>query len=174
MGERQIHGFIFENNYIKENNLTKENNYTSEFDAYDSKNIPYQIKIAKYKSGIDMGDIFRNFNKSKDFYLIVAFWFGNKYNIIETHRLFIPYKKWCDLLRFDYYNELKSWIQNVPNSRDYDCQWKNEVKAWKKKFNNMLIKPRFKRDHKNQKRTQCGISNKDFYSYFIREFSIGK
>lgn len=173
MSERQIHGFIFENNYIKENSLIKENNYTAPFDAYDSKNQPYQIKTIKKGSSIDMGDFFINSKKEEDFFLIVSFWDKEKDNIVETHKLFIPCKEWNSLFYFDDKDEMKNWISNkVSNSYEYDEQWKKEREQWKKKFGNRKIALRFKRDHKSQRRIQCAINNSVFYSYFLKEFKV--
>lgn len=45
--ERQIHGFLYENEYIERNLLRKEGNYISEYDAYDVSGVPYQIKLIK-------------------------------------------------------------------------------------------------------------------------------
>lgn len=48
---------------------------------------------------------------------------------------------------------------------------KAQKARWQKETNN-LIRPRFKRDHKNQKRIQCAINNKDFYKYFIPNYGV--
>ena len=173
MNERQAHGFKFEKKYIAENNLTAYEKYTSPFDAYDEKGIDYQIKTIKKGSSIDLGDIFRNANKEKDFYLIVSFWQGEKENIVEINKLYIDHVIWNEYLKFDMYDELKDWIKNkVSNSYDYDLQWRKEVKNWKSLFGKRLIMPRFKRDHKKQRRIQCGITNRVFYSHFVKNFSV--
>lgn len=74
--ERQRHGFDFENFVIKKFNLIKEVKYTAEYDAYTKNNIPVQIKLEKEGSDIELADIFRNYQKSSDFILIVGFWSG--------------------------------------------------------------------------------------------------
>lgn len=170
MAERQKHGFIFEDSIVNKEKLIKSKNYTDAFDAYNNNGTPYQIKTIKYGSSIDLGDIFRNANKDKDFYLIIGFWEGAKDNIIEIYKLFIPYKKWKELLKFDYYDELRSWISSISNDYSYDAQWKKEMNYWKKLFGERKIAIRFKRDHKNQKRIQCAINNTVFYNYFLKEF----
>ena len=57
-----------------------------------------------------------------------------------------------------------------------DALWKQQItllrKEWSEKTPN-LVRPRFKRDHKKQKRVQCAINNKDFYNYFIKRYQIG-
>ena len=40
---------------------------------------------------------------------------------------------------------------------------------WEEQTSN-LIRPRFKRDHKTQKRMQCAINYTDFYNYFIPKY----
>jgi len=173
MAERQQHGFIYQDKYILKNNLTEEKNYTHKNDAYDKNNIPYQIKTIKKNSSIDMGDIFRNANKNEDFYLVVGFWENKKTNIVEEKKLFIDHKKWNSILNFQEYDKLKDWIKNkVSNDRNYDNQWKKEMKIWKEKFGERKINIRFKRDHKKQRRIQCAINNKIFYSYFVKEFEV--
>ena len=170
--ERQKHGFLYEDKYIQENNLIKEDNYTSEYDAYDVDGNCYQIKTIKKGSGIDLGDIFRNANKKNNFFLVVAFWQGSKSNIVKVEKLYIDKNIWNEILDFDKYDELKEWIQSVSNDYSYDNQWKKERLFWKKEFGNRKINIRFKRDHKSQKRIQCSINYKVFYSYFVKEFSV--
>jgi len=169
--ERQKHGFIFEEFIFSELSLTKINEYTAPYDAYDSNNFKYQIKLIKYGNSIDLGDIFRNAEKQDDFFLVIGFWKDKKDNIVEIYRLYIDCKKWKNILSFDYYDELKDWIRNkVSNAYEYDKQWKKEMQYWKEKFGKRHISIRFKRDHKNQRRIQCAINNKEFYSYFLKEF----
>lgn len=48
----------------------------------------------------------------------------------------------------------------------------SDLKAEYKKLTPNLVRPRFKRDHKKQKRIQCAINNKDFYSYFVAKYGI--
>jgi len=173
VAERQYHGFKYEKNYIQKNFLTKEENYTAPFDAYDENGFPFQIKTVKKGSAIELGDIFRNAKKDKDFFLVVSFWEGAKDNIIEEYKLFIPAKKWRSYLEFDKYEELKDWITNkVSNSYEYDKQWKKEVNEWKKLFGSRKIMLRFKRDHKSQRRIQCAINNEIFYSHFLKEYLV--
>ena len=54
-----------------------------------------------------------------------------------------------------------------------DEKWKEGRIAltdkWKEQTTN-LIRPRFKRDHKTQKRMQCAINYSDFYEYFIPKY----
>lgn len=172
--ERQIHGFVFEKQYSNMNNLKIIEGYTSAIDAVDNENFNYQIKCIKIGSSIDLGDIFRNSKKSKDFYLVVGFWKTNKDNIVKVYRLYIDKDKWSKIFEFTYYAELKDWITNkVSNEYSYDKQWKSECSYFKNLWNAKLkrrIQLRFKRDHKKQRRIQCAINKTDFFEYFLKEF----
>ena len=57
-------------------------------------------------------------------------------------------------------------MKQISNDRSDDGKWKEFRKKWNllyKKFNNNpVITLRFKRDHKKQKRIQCGISSSNF------------
>lgn len=171
MSERQIHGLKFEKKIIKEFGLIPFSSYTSEFDAYDESGNAYQIKLIKKGRNIELGDFFRNFNKAQDFYLIVGFWEGNVENIVSFHKIFFSKEGWRNLLLFDFHQELYSWIKNVSNDKSYDAQWKKEYIFWRKLFGKRLIRLRFKRDHKKQKRVQCAIPNKVFFSHFVSKCS---
>ena len=72
----------------------------------------------------------------------------------------------------EYFSEM---LHNITNDKEDDEKWKEMIKTqktrWQKETNN-LIRPRFKRDHKSQKRVQCAINNKDFYNYFIPTYGV--
>ena len=189
--ERQIHGFIFEENQIKERDLTEWKDYiikyplvyghgiyTSTWDAIDENKIgvyyngkPVQIKCIKKGGSVDLGDIFRNANKKENFDLIVGFWEGSKTNIVETYLIEVDYQKWNKLFEWDKYEELRNWITNiVSNDKSYDIQWKNECKFYKNDWGtDRIIQPRFKRDSKKQRRIHCGITYNKFIQYLIEE-----
>lgn len=172
MAERQEHGFVYEQSIIKKYNLKPSIHYIHKDDGYKN-DIPVQIKCIKHKSSIDLGDLWRNGNKSESFYLIIGFWKGKKDNIIEEHILFIDHKKWNKYFEFDHNDEIKHLIKTISNDYSDDDKWKKEVKRLKGLWNttDRVIQPRFKRDHKKQKRIQCAISNKIFYSFFVKEFT---
>lgn len=189
--ERQIHGFIFEENQIKNRNLTEwkkyvnkypstngDGIYTSTWDAIDEnkpgvlyKGKPVQIKCIKKNGSVDLGDIFRNANKKENFDLIVGFWEGSKTNIVETYLIQVDYKKWNKLFEWDKYEELYDWITNiVSNDKSYDLKWKEECLFYKNDWGvKRIIQPRFKRDSKKQKRIQCGITYNKFIEYIIKK-----
>ena len=66
-------------------------------------------------------------------------------------------------------------LNNITNDKKDDEKWRKmmqEQKArWKNETSN-YIRPRFKRDHKTQKRIQCAINYKDFYAYFVPKYRI--
>ena len=66
--------------------------------------------------------------------------------------------------------DFQSLLDNITNSHDDDEKWKAMTKQARKNWQNEtsnLVRPRFKRDHKTQKRIQCAINNGDFYKYFV-------
>lgn len=174
--ERQKHGFIFEEEMINKYNLVKTNNYTSQWDG-EKEGKKYSIKVEKKGSDIELGDIFRNASIDYDFYMIVGFWERTKDNICESYLLKIDGEMWKNLFKdFSYFEEkFRDLLSNITNDISDDLKWKKEITAlraeWKNKTLN-LIRPRFKRDHKKQKRIQCAINNKDFYNYFIKNYEV--
>ena len=173
MSERQVHGFKYEDIIIKKFNLIKEKNYTHKWDAYDKNSLPWQIKCIKQGSSIELGDYSRNSVIDKKFILHIGFWKDKKNNIVEEHNLEIDYKSWNELFKFSYKKDLKLLIEDITNERRDDEKWKKECKRIKQLWNNVdrKIQLRFKRDHKKQKRIQCAINKRDFYSYFIGKYS---
>ena len=174
MAERQIHGFNFEN-YIKQKfNISEcpEGHYTYKWDGI-LNGYPVSIKTEKIGSDIEMASFIRNAENITDFYLIVGFWEKDKNNIVSIETLFIKGDEWHKLFDMSLVNKCQELINTISNNPYDDNKWKTErtilTKAWKESTFN-LIRPRFKRDHKNQKRMQCAINNKDFYSYFIPKY----
>lgn len=167
--ERQIHGFNFENYIINKFNLTKKENYTDKWDA-EFNSIPVSIKTHEISGGIELGDIYRISQINSPFYLIVGFWKNQKDNIVEEHIAYIDDMSWWKSL-FDYelLKDFKTFLDSVSNNSTDDKKWKEGrlalSKKWVEKTPN-IIKPRWKRDHKKQKRIQCAISYSDFISKF--------
>ena len=172
--ERQQHGFLYEQDVMRRFNIIPSTEYTSEWDGF-LNDIPVSIKVEKFGSDIELADYFRNSKKTTNFYLIVGFWEGEKSNIIEEHTLYINGQEWHELFNDEFTYKFRDLLDNITNSYKDDTKWKNSItalrKEWKDKTNN-LIRPRFKRDHKSQKRIQCAINNKDFYTYFIPKYEI--
>lgn len=147
----------------KKHNLRSDEDYTGMWDAFRSDGVPCMIKTFKKGSELPLSDIFINASRDKDFYLIYGLWSGSKSNIVEENVIFIDIEKWKKMFNWGYYGELNNWIKNlVSNNYSYDNTWKSEVKKWKEKWGeDRFIQPRFKRDHKKQRRIQSAVSYKN-------------
>lgn len=172
--ERQNHGFVFEKEMIEKYHIIPSKNYTSIWDG-TLNNIPVSIKLEQYGSDVELADFHRNALNQEDFYLIVGFWDKEKTNIVETHTLFVSGPQWHKMFPIHFIDDFSDMLENITNDREDDEKWKQMIKAqkarWQKETNN-LVRPRFKRDHKSQKRIQCAINNKDFYKYFIPNYGV--
>lgn len=195
MGARQQHGFDYENHVIKKFGLVGSDNYLSKDDAYSiEKNgeiYPIQTKCIKLGSPIDMGSFERNRDKDVDFALVVGFWdrgiIGRE--LVEEHLLTIDVDWWKDLFKAPdgFYKDINAFLKHISNDEKDDMMWTegcNYYKSvwkdswkdyalpfsekWGEVYTRRLIIPRFKRDHKNQKRIQCAIPNELFYKHFLR------
>lgn len=173
-GERQKHGFNFEE-YVKNTFDVipcSEGYYTYKWDGM-LNGYPVSIKTEKLGSDIEMASFTRNAATTEDFYLIVGFWQGEKDNIVSIETLFISGKEWHELFDQNIVQECQEFLDSVTNDPADDEKWKEGRKAlsnkWKEQTEN-LIRPRFKRDHKTQKRMQCAINNKDFYKHFVPKY----
>jgi len=175
--ERQKHGFIYENKIITENNLEKSPSYTNKWDAFEVYNgyrLPVSVKCIKNGSSIEFGDFKRQTEITTDFILYVGFWSENDNNIIEQYKIFIKKETW-----FSYFGDLSiidemlSCMKDISNDIIDDGRWYN----FRQKFSglygvNNVISLRFKRDHKKQKRIQCGITKKNFLNKVVKENKI--
>lgn len=170
MPERQRHGFDFQSQYIKGNNLIPDNNYTGEFDAYTQGGTPVQIKTYKKGMEMEMGDLKRNLHKSQDFLLVSACYTERHQagKIFEEPR--------CQYIRHDEYkncigipenleDEMYSLLGEISNDRKDDARWKEECRNLKSQAGG-IIHPRFKRDHKSQKRIQAAIPKRSLEKFF--------
>ena len=174
VGERQGHGFKFEN-YIK--NLFNiqscpEGHYTYKWDGM-LNGYPVSIKTEQNGSDIEMASFIRNAENTNSFYLIVGFWEGTKDNIVTIETLFIDGNEWHQLFNQSLVQECQNFLYEITNDYSDDEKWKKGCEIlrnrWQTETSN-LIRPRFKRDHKTQKRMQCAINYTDFYNYFIPKY----
>ena len=120
-----------------------------------------------------MASFERNAANTDSFYLIVGFWKDSTDNIITIETLFIEGQEWHQLFDENIANECREFLATITNDYSDDEAWAQGCKELKKKWQNNtpnLIRPRFKRDHKKQKRMQCAINYNDFYSYFIPRY----
>jgi hypothetical protein len=182
-GERQKHGFKYESNVIKKYNLVEIKSYTAEYDGI-YKDIPVQIKCSKQGTSIEMGDYRRNKTKCKDFILAIGLWQTDNTNITHNpndtkfiqkeYFLYVEHSKYTKHL--GYYNDyiehcMYDDFKQITNHVDDDIKWNefcNKYKSLWKQENMMSV--RFRRDHKKQKRIQCGVSWRNFNEWMLKEF----
>lgn len=173
-GERQRHGFDFET-FIKAKFAIEpcdEGHYTYKWDGM-LNDYPVSIKTEQLGSDIEMASFERNATNKDSFYLIVGFWKDSKDNIVTIETLFIEGQEWHQLFDEDIVNECKEFLATITNDYSDDEAWSQGCKTLKKKWQSNtlnLIRPRFKRDHKKQKRMQCAINYNDFYNYFVPRY----
>ncbi len=173
MAARQEHGFKYQEKIIQEKKLRKELKHTHKFDAYEKiKGIEYSvsIKCIKLGSGIDFGDFERQSKVDKDFILYIGFWEGNTNNIVKEYKILIKKEKWNSYFGdLSIITNLKNDLKNISNEKKDDGIWKTYRTKYKKLYGKSTITLKFKRDHKTQKRIQCGISKTNFNKILLEE-----
>jgi hypothetical protein len=165
MSERQSHGKIYQNWQIKRFGL-EDTGYTAKFDAYDST-MPWSIKTSSSTS-IELADMARNARIDEVFMLNVGF---HKSKIVK-HELycFIPPALWKSLMAPNSEELVARWreeFENIPSDRSFNQEWKRIRKRWVAEYGDHIIRPRFKRDSKEQRRIQCAINLKDLRKYIL-------
>lgn len=168
MVERQEHGFLYEKEIIEKNNIIKDDNYTGKWDSYENGK-PVSIKCIKQGSSIDFGDFKRQSEVDKYFILYVGFWYGNKNNIVESYKVLIKKENWVSY--FGDVNIIQSMLtemKEISNERSDDLKWKSYREKYGKLYGDSIIALRFKRDHKKQKRIQCGITYTNFKNVVLK------
>jgi len=173
--ERQGHGFEFEEFVKTKFNISPcpEGHYTYKWDGM-LNGYPVSIKTEAKGSDIELASFVRNASNTDSFYLIVGFWEGAKNNIVAIETLFIDGTEWNKLFDQEIVRACQVFLQEITNDYSDDEKWaigrRKLQKQWEENTPN-LIRPRFKRDHKSQKRMQCAINNKDFYNYFVKNYA---
>lgn len=174
MSARQQHGFDFQDYAKKLFHIgdCDEDSYTYEWDGMLNGE-PVSIKTEELGTDIEMASFQRNAENTDNFYLIVGFWEGSKDNIVSIETLYIQGDEWHQLFNQKIVDKCSELLQTVTNDHADDEKWKQGrlalTKEWKENTQN-LVRPRFKRDHKRQKRMQCAINYNDFYSYFLPRY----
>lgn len=170
--ERQIAGFEFERFAAEVYGIELSSNYADKFDG-TLNGIPVSIKFEKYGTDVGMADYFRNANIETDFYLLVGF--HKNLKIEKVHWLYIPANDYRILFSNNCSVFFSKMLKEITNNYQDDEKWYSLIQEaktmWKENTPN-LIRPRFKRDHKTQKRIQCAINNKDFYNYFLPKYEV--
>jgi hypothetical protein len=173
--ERQKHGLDYETKIITENKLIKNTNYTGKWDSYEGDK-PVSVKCVGVNGSIDFGDFKRQTEVKEDFLLYIGFWQYNKNKekvVIEEYKLLIKYEDWMSYLgNIDIIDDMLKEMKYISNDKIDDDKWKKFRSKYTKLYNynkKSIIKLRFKRDHKKQKRIQCGISNKNFRNIILKD-----
>lgn len=167
--ERQIHGFNYEQKIVNENNLVKTTNYTDKWDTFEGET-PASIKCIGVKASIDFGDFKRQSNVDSDFILYVGFWSGKKDNIVEEYKVLISKEKWNSYFGdVTIISNMLSEMKSISNDKSDDGKWKLFREKYKALYGKSIVSLRFKRDHKSQKRIQCGITKKNFLEVVLKD-----
>jgi hypothetical protein len=169
---KQHHGFLYEQNVIDKFKLQKATQYTSPFDAHrGSFNV--QIKCMQHGTSVEFGDYMRNKKKTENFILVVGFWKDAKDNIIQEDIFNVNADHFRNNLYYPYDKEMFAEMKLITNGYEDDIIWlefcKRHRLKWRE-FNNH-IDLRFRRDHKRQKRIQCGVSWKRYNYWFMEEMN---
>lgn len=173
--ERQKHGFLFEEYIEQKYGVNRSGKgYTDKWDG-KWKGYPVSIKTKELGKDIELADFKRNAENTESFYLFVGFWQNEKTNIVKEEVLFINGDEWHQLFPQHFITDFQTMLNSVSNDKADDEKWKILMKEQKTKWESETqnyIRPRFKRDHKHQKRVQCAINYNDFYNYFIPKYKI--
>jgi hypothetical protein len=173
MAERQKHGFDYENLKMLENNLVKQENYTSKWDTYEVYNgaqTGVSIKCIGLNSSIDFGDFIRQTQVDEDFILYVGFWSGSKNKIVEEYKVLIKADVWKGYFGDKTITgQMIEEMKGISNLYSDDAKWKDFRNKYKQMYGKSIISLRFKRDHKKQKRIQCGITKQNFVNFVLSD-----
>lgn len=173
-GERQGHGFWYEQHVIQKFNLIKADGYTSQYDAFyhDAGVIyPVQIKFIKYGGAIEMGDLKRNSTKKENFILVIGFWQEDKKKVVREDILYIDHDKYKSFVECSFHDIMASEMSEISNSYEDDNKWKIFCDKYKRMWSSCnVLEVRFKRDHKTQKRIQCAIPWRKYNDTFVKAF----
>jgi len=174
MAERQKHGFNYQVSIIESESLMEDTNYTGKWDAYDpSTDKPTSIKCIGIKGSIDFGDFKRQSEVNNDFVLYIGFWKGSTSNIVEEYKVLISAEKWTSYFGDKtIVSSMLSEMKNISNDHCDDNKWRDFRHKWGQLYGDSIISLRFKRDHKKQKRIQCGISRTNFIETVLKENTI--
>ena len=164
--ERQKSGFNFQDDFISKNNLIPEESYTAEWDAYTQDNTPIQIKTYKLGGELCLGDLKRNLNKDKDFYLVCGA-YNNAGLFVDISIYFVKKEVWASLFNCSeqIVNEMFDFLHNITNNYNDDEKWKQGINYFKSLTVGIAV-PRFKRDHKTQKRIQAAVPKRNLQVFF--------
>jgi hypothetical protein len=175
--ERQIHGLNYEETVISRNpSIKRSQNYTEKWDAvetYNSITYPVSIKCIGIKNSIDFGDLFRQTQVDENFILYIGFWEGKEKTIKKEYKLLIKSQNWKSYFgNLDKLDVMKDEMAFITNEYSDDKKWRLFRDKYKVLYGDSVIKIRFKRDHKKQKRIQCSINKNLFNNKILTENTI--
>jgi len=175
--EKQSHGFDYQDIIIEKYEMTESNCYTSHWDSPLFNNLPVSIKCIQQNIGsIDFGDFRRQCDIDDDFLLFIGFWSGDKNNIVEEYIIKIEKDYWKSLFgNINIISDMMEEMKHISNDYNDDEKWIIFCEKYKnlyKKDKNPKINLRFKRDHKKQKRIQCGITYNNFKIHILNNCEI--
>lgn len=165
-GERQQHGFTYENDVIYRYGLEKSSGYTAKFDAIKDETM-VSIKTKINGGSVEMADYFRNATVTENFILIVGFHTGPERKIVKELTMEIEHGYWMSNFSPQWEQPIRDLLASVDNTKETDALWKRNRLALQSSYKNWakesgsIIKLNPKRDHKNQLRMQCSISYKN-------------
>jgi hypothetical protein len=177
---RQSHGFVFQSGATRLLRLMAPLDYTAEVDAYsideDDVALRHSFKNMKAGTSVELGDLGRNANTKRDYIMYVSFWEGFGTNLQDVYVLRVAAEYWRSLFPADITPFLaNAAFLGITNARADDAKWDKRREELKQLWE--LEKPpgspmtvNFKRDHKKQRRVQCGISAAGFPALFQRLF----
>lgn len=167
--ERQYHGFVYEDVVRSKYDIAKSDN--RRYNGY-IKNIPVMITTCKKGTEICLSDIFKISQIEEDIVLIVGVWDNFRNNIVDEYICKIPKDFIKRNIVYNILPIMSDLLNTISNDESDDLIWKREISKIRTKWNstNTILRPRFKRDHKKQKRIQCSIRYNDFiknvYPYY--------
>ena len=178
MSERQSHGLKYEDYLFNLHPNWQKTSYTARWDAFDDNNNPISIKTMKLgKRYIEMGDIFRQSEVDRDYRLFIGIWEYDNNNdkiFIEHREYFIPKIFHIENLNKKDLNFQKTVFDNIDINVERNIEkekiWIEKRKEYSQiwKETNSKFRIYYKKDHKGQKRIQCGIDLYDIEQYRIK------
>lgn len=180
MAEVQQHGFDFEN-WIKETffaefsvSYSNKRDIPAEFNILESvpkhfRNLPVSIKTCKNRSPRGFGDALRQFEIDEDFLLIVGFWQQNEdnKNFVSVKAVKIKVQDWKNLFYPLKEKDIKLLDSKMKNRETHYNEVRKLAKETKKSFAKTKIVLNPKIDSKLQRRLQCSLPFKTFWSDFV-------
>jgi hypothetical protein len=167
--ERQSHGFDYQTDIIIKESLNADPFYTGKWDAYNATfSLPVSVKCIGYKNSIDFGDFIRQTQVDTDFILYLGLWKDKKDNIIQEYKIIIKKDIWLSYFGDTSITKIMiEEMKGISNDRSDDSKWKEFRNKYKKLYGDSIVSLRFKRDHKKQKRIQCGINMTNFVNLVV-------